>query len=113
VGNICVYASADRSKPIAIVFPAKEALRALAKSHNLQNDVRDTILQELVLRELQKTGMAAGLASFEILEGVVLTDLEWTPQNGFLTAAQKLNRRKILKDNQLDIDKIYAKTSKL
>lgn len=81
MGNICVYAFTDRSKPIAIVFPAKEALRALAKSNNLQNDVRDTILHELVLQELQRTGIAAGLASFEILEGVVLTDLEWTPQN--------------------------------
>jgi long-chain acyl-CoA synthetase len=32
----------------------------------------------------------------QLLQSVVLTDEEWTPENGLVTAAQKLNRKKIL-----------------
>lgn len=34
-----------------------------------------------VLKELQIAGTAGGLANFEIIEGVVLTNLEWSVQN--------------------------------
>ena len=34
-----------------------------------------------MLKELQGIGRKGGLAGFEIIEGVVLTDEEWTPQN--------------------------------
>lgn len=38
-------------------------------------------IQELVLKELQAKGKAGGLAGMEIIDGVVLTEEEWTPQN--------------------------------
>ena len=34
-----------------------------------------------MLKELQIAGRDVGLANFEIIEGVVLTDLEWSVQN--------------------------------
>ena len=38
-------------------------------------------LNSLVLKELQAAGRKGGLAGIEIVEGVVLADEEWDPQN--------------------------------
>ena len=38
------------------------------------------------------------------LQTVILSDVEWTPQNGFLTAAQKLQRKTILNHFKAEID---------
>ena len=84
--NLCVYAAADRNKPIAVVIPAPILLQKLAQEHDLDGKsyeqlVHNEKIKKAVLRELQSTGRKAGLAAFEILDGVVLTDAEWTPQN--------------------------------
>jgi long-chain acyl-CoA synthetase len=62
-----------------------------------------------VLKDLQTVGRKAGLAPFEIIEGVVLSDAEWSSQNGLLTPAQKLARRKIVPLYQAEIDGVYWK----
>jgi len=94
VQNICVYAAEDRQKPIAIIVPAEPALKKVAS----------------VLKQLQSAGQKGGLASFEMIEGVVLADEEWTPQNGLTTAAQKLNRKGILKQYEKEVDRAYGRS---
>lgn len=87
VSSICVYASADQQKPIAIVVPAEPALRALASERGVQHD--DTLeallnndeLKKIALQELQKTGKDSGLAGIEVIEGLVMAQEDWTPQN--------------------------------
>ncbi|KAI0025560.1 long-chain-fatty-acid-CoA ligase 1 [Xylariomycetidae sp. FL0641] len=114
VQNICVYADQNKAKPIAIIVPVEPALKKLAH----ENGVSGSSLEELVhnkkvngavLRELQKAGRAGGLSGIEIIEGVALSDEEWTPQNGLVTAAQKLNRKGILKKYQTQVDEAYGK----
>ncbi len=43
--------------------------------------VHNPRVKELLLKELQYTGRKAGLAPFEIIECIVITSSEWTPQN--------------------------------
>lgn len=43
--------------------------------------VHDEKVVALVLKQLQDAGRKGGLAGIEIIEGVVLADEEWTPQN--------------------------------
>jgi long-chain acyl-CoA synthetase len=86
VGNICVYAAPDQAKPVAIIVPVEAALLQLAKSNgvhgeSLESLTHDEKVSSLVLKELQAVGKASGLRGFEIIEGVVLSDEEWTPQN--------------------------------
>lgn len=85
VANICVYASPAHAKPIAIIVPAEAALVALGKTHGMQEDFaglcRSSQMQPIVLAELQRKGREGGLKSLEIVEGVVLSEEEWTPQN--------------------------------
>jgi long-chain acyl-CoA synthetase len=114
VSNICIFASPTRSKPIAIVIPDRKLLQRLALANNIAARPHEQLIhvvdiRELVLKELQSVGKKAGLASFEIIEGVVLVDEEWSSQNGLLTPAQKLARRKIVPLHQKEIDGVYMK----
>jgi len=43
----------------------------------------------------------------ELLEAVVLTPDEWTPESGLVTAAQKIQRSKIAKVFEVEIKAVY------
>ncbi|KAL2856551.1 hypothetical protein BJY01DRAFT_231202 [Aspergillus pseudoustus] len=114
VGNICVYAAEDQDKPIAIIVPVEIALKKVASDNGIEGDTVETLvhnekLKAIVLKQLQTLGRNSGLRGIEIINGVVLSEEEWTPQNGFTTAAQKLQRKKIVARFQKDIDQAYGK----
>lgn len=48
-----------------------------------------------MLKECNATGKKSGFKGIEMLQAVVLTADEWTPESGLVTAAQKLQRKKI------------------
>jgi long-chain acyl-CoA synthetase len=86
VGNICVYAAQEKQKPIALVYPGESVLKQIARDNGVQGyDLDDLCLNDKVraevLKEMQTVGRRSGLAPFEIIDGVVLTNEEWTPQN--------------------------------
>ncbi len=86
VANICVYADEQKTKPIAIIVPAEPALEKLAaqigvKEYGLEKLVHNKKVQDAVLKEMQQSGRNGGLSGIEIIDGVVLADEEWTPQN--------------------------------
>ncbi|KAK9422667.1 hypothetical protein SUNI508_00530 [Seiridium unicorne] len=113
VGNICVYADDSKAKPIAIIVPMEPALKKIAASVNvpetsLEEMVHSKKLQSAVLKELQNAGRQGGLSGIEIIDGVVVSDEEWTPQNGLVTAAQKLNRKGILAKYQKEVAEAYG-----
>ncbi|EAW13871.1 long-chain fatty acid-CoA ligase FAA1 [Aspergillus clavatus NRRL 1] len=114
VGNICVYAAEDQDKPVAIIVPVEAALKKIAKENGIEGDTIEALvhnekLKSIVLKQLQSAGKAGGLKGIEIIGGVVLSDEEWTPQNGYMTAAQKLQRKKIVTHFRADIDRAYGK----
>lgn len=116
VANICVYADDSKAKPIAIIVPAEPALKRLAASvgvegQSLEELVHNKKVQSAVLRELQAAGRSGGLSGIEIIEGVVMSDEEWTPQNSLVTAAQKLNRRGILNKYRKEVNEAYGSSS--
>jgi long-chain acyl-CoA synthetase len=85
VQNICVYAALDKNKPIAIVSVVEKVIQQIGKDNGVDK-IGDALLQDpkvnkAVLKEMQAAGKSAGFAPFEILEGVALTDDEWTPQS--------------------------------
>lgn len=113
VGNICVYADPQQSKPVAIIVPAEPALKKIAEEHGIEGNgiedlSRNKKLRGIVLNSIQSTGKQGGLAGIEILDGLVMADEEWNPQNGMTTAAQKINRKAILGKWQEHVDNAYA-----
>lgn len=86
VSNICVYAAQDQDKAIAIIVPVEAALKKVASENKIEGDTLETLvhnekLNSIILEQLQKAGRASGLKPLEIINGLVLSDEEWTPQN--------------------------------
>lgn len=69
----------------------------------------DPKVTELILRDLQAVAKQAGLQKAEMLQGVVLTPEEWSPDNGLLTPAMKLARPVISKRFEKEIGAAYGK----
>lgn len=86
VGNICVYADANKNKPVAIIVPAEPALKKVAQENGIEgNGLEDLIhnkqLNKIVHEQILATGKQSGLQGIEMIDGVVLADEEWTPAN--------------------------------
>lgn len=117
--NICVYADQNKVKPIAMILPNEQHFipfildEKLYTEDELKNKEPSVLYHDkkvvaAALKSLLATGKSQGLKGIELLQNVVLIDDEWTPQNGFVTSAQKLQRKKILEAYKSDVDKAYA-----
>lgn len=103
VANICVHATADAKQPIAIIIPHEVNLRHILESSprnvdhtlSLADLCAHATVQDLVLKECNAIGRREGFKPAEVLLAVVLTPEEWTPENGLVTPAQKIQRNKI------------------
>ena len=103
MSNICVYATADAKQPIAIIIPHEVNVRRALKDKSI--DVGDgqsfsalcdnKKVRELVLGGCNSVGKKSGFKGIETLQAVILTPDEWTPESGLVTAAQKVQRKKI------------------
>lgn len=120
VANICCYADENKVKPIGIVIPNEQAIRKMAVELGIEKSQDNVDMAQIVLNDkicdhvtksLINTGKSQGLKGIELLLGVVLVDEEWTPQNGFVTSAQKLQRKKILASVKERVDELYKKNS--
>ena len=100
VGNLCVHATPDATQPIAIIVPHEAHLRAALPADEDPHAPLATLcasakVKALVLRECNAAGKKSAFKSMEMLQAVILTSEEWTPENGLVTAAQKIQRKKI------------------
>lgn len=107
MSNICVHAVPDATQPIAIIFPHEVHLRASLPDEDSRTSLADLCanpkVQALVLKECNATGKKSGFKGIEMLQAVVLTADEWTPESGLVTAAQKLQRKKIAQKYDAEI----------
>lgn len=117
--NLCVYADQNKVKPIAMILPNEQHFKHYIQEEKIYSaeelKTKDTAVlchdkkvTAAVLKSLLATGKSQGLKGIELLQNVVLIDDEWTPQNGFVTSAQKLQRKKILEAYKAEVDKAYA-----
>ena len=118
VANICVHATPDAKQPIAIVVPHEINLRYAIPNHastvgvdnkkSMDELCANERVREMVLKECNAIGKKNGFKTMELLQGVILTSEEWTPENGLVTAAQKIQRSKIAKKFAKEIDELYG-----
>ncbi|CUM63496.1 uncharacterized protein PRCAT00001072001 [Priceomyces carsonii] len=117
--NICVYADQSKVKPIGIVIPNETFLKQFLaeekvysenelSSKSLSSLCEDKKVTRAFLKSLLATGKSQGLKGIEFLQNIVLLDEEWTPQNGFVSSAMKLQRKKILESCKDRVDAAYA-----
>lgn len=104
-----MHATQEAKQPIAIVIPHEQHLRSylnskgIDSSHELSDLCDDPKIQAIVLKECNAIGKKNGFKPAELLQAVILTPTEWTPENGFVTAAQKIQRAKIAKKFEKEI----------
>ncbi|KAF9257898.1 long-chain-fatty-acid-CoA-ligase [Marasmius fiardii PR-910] len=111
VGNLCVHATPDAKQPIAIIIPHEQHLRHALNGDQSGRPLADLCHDEkvaaLVLKECNAVGKKNGFKPLEILSAVILTPEEWTPENGMVTAAQKIQRKKIAEAFHKEIEDAY------
>jgi len=94
VVNGAIIASGEHSQPMMVVVAHPVNLPSFAKKNGVGNGedlealCRDDAVVDAALKELNAVGKKQGLKGLEWLEAIVLTADEWTPESGFLTAAQ-------------------------
>jgi len=110
-----VYASASHNELLALINPNKARLEEWAEKNglNLAWDAlcRDKRAKNAVLEGLGKTWKETNLRSMERISGVELYPEEWTPDNGWLTAAMKVQRQQIYQQKQDVFEKLYAEVN--
>ena len=114
VSNICVHANPNAKQPMAIIIPHAEHLRqTLASKANVDSGkplpelCHDPAVADLFLKELNALGKKNGFKPMELLQAVVLTPDEWTPESGLVTAAQKVQRKKVAEAFEKEIKEVY------
>ncbi|KAF4611844.1 hypothetical protein D9613_003770 [Agrocybe pediades] len=113
VGNICVHAVPEAQQPMAIIIPHEAHLRNYLSNKGLDSSrdfaalCADPAVQELVAKECNAIGKKNGFKAMEMLQAVVLTPVEWTPESGLVTAAQKIQRAAIAKAFRDEINAVY------
>jgi long-chain acyl-CoA synthetase len=109
VSNICVHADTNAKQPIAIIIPHEGHLRhALGDNVSPLSDLcQKNEVKQLVLKECNAAGKKAAFKQMELLEAVILTPDEWTPESGLVTAAQKVQRKKVAQKFEGEIKEIY------
>lgn len=88
VSNICVYGDSLFPRPVAIVMPAKPALKELAKSipvdvegRSFEELCHDENIKKAFIVALLKQAKDSGLKGTEIIHDVYLTHEEWSSEN--------------------------------
>lgn len=116
--NLCCYADQSKVKPIAIILPNEAHFKSFLvdekvyssseiESKDLSYLCDDKKVIKAITKTLIQTGKSQGLKGIELIQSVVILDDEWTPQNGFVTSAQKLQRKKILASCKEKVDAAY------
>ncbi|KAG2105453.1 uncharacterized protein F5147DRAFT_240678 [Suillus discolor] len=116
VANICVYADAEAKQPVGIIIPHEANLRQALEAKSIPTDANAQLsdlcankaVQDLILKECNAIGKKNSFKQMEILEAVILTAEEWTPESGLVTAAQKVQRSKVAKKFEKEIKAAYA-----
>ncbi|KAJ3296881.1 long-chain fatty acid-CoA ligase [Rhizoclosmatium sp. JEL0117] len=116
VQNICVYADPEQTYPVALIQPIEKELKATAAAldknvtaeHELEELCSRKDIKNAVLASFAEIHKATKLQGAEKIGAVFISKEEWTPQNGLLTAAMKLQRKQITTTYAKEIKAMYS-----
>ncbi|WWC66432.1 uncharacterized protein I206_100334 [Kwoniella pini CBS 10737] len=114
---LCIVAPPNADRPIALVYPHEGNLRNRLKANGIVDDggpkqwASNLTIVSYLIGELRDEAKKGGLRGAELIGDVILTEEEWSPENGMLTPAMKLARNNITKKYQSQIDNSIGKRS--
>jgi len=103
-GGICCYGDGDMDRPIALMQLNEVVVMNWAKENGIEGDFekvkKSKELYDAVKIDLDREHKKAGLSHIEKLVSVGFVSEPWTPENGCLTAANKLQRRAVIEKEE-------------
>jgi long-chain acyl-CoA synthetase len=112
-GGICVYGDGDMDRPIALMQLSEAMTMKWAKENGIEGDF-DKIknskeLMDAVMEDFKAEHAKSELSHLEKLVAVTFLTEHWTPENGCLTAANKLDRRKVVDMFKKEFEEVREK----
>lgn len=112
-GGICCYGDGDMDRPVALVQLNQAYAMKWAHEHGIKGDF-ETVkvspeLYKAVMADMAKEFKKSDLSHLEQLQAVCLLTSPWTPENGCLTAANKLQRNAVINMFENDFHAVKAK----
>lgn len=99
-GGICCYGDGDMDRPIALMQLSKPAAMSWAQENGVSGDFESIKnskeFHDAVLVDMKSEASKGGLSHLEKLVALAFLTEPWTPENGCLTAANKLQRRVVI-----------------
>lgn len=99
-GGICCYGDGDMDRPVALMQLNRVVVEKWAKDNGIKksfDELKDSKeLHDAVLADMKSEHAKSDLSHLEKLVAVALLTDPWTPENGCLTAANKLQRRAVI-----------------
>ena len=112
-GGICCYGDGDMDRPIALMQLSEPYTMKWASENGAKGDF-ETVksskeLYEAILADMKKEHAKSDLSHLEKLVAVSLLSSPWTPENGCLTAANKLQRRAVVQKFEKEFQEVKEK----
>lgn len=115
VRSICLHIPPDNF-PIAIIVPQEKHIRNRLKgkysNYSVTRLCGDEKVKELVLEECNIEARKNGYKGAALLLAVILTPDEWTSENGFRAASQKIRKDVIIEAFKVQIMDVYDEFEK-
>jgi len=112
-GGICVYGDGEMDRPIALMQLNKVVAMQWASENGVSGSFEEVMaskdLNDAVKKDMEKERVKGGLSRLEKLVAICFLDSPWTPENGCLTAANKLERRKVVETFEKEFNETRAK----
>jgi len=112
-GGICCYGDGDMDRPVAFMQLQEDYVLKYAKDNGISGTFEELkksdAIQKAVLDDMKKEAKKGDLTSLEKLIAVSFMNEPWTPENGCLTAANKLQRKMVIQMNEKEFEETKPK----
>ena len=113
VDNLCIFGKSGYDNIVAVICPNLDQIKSLAKEIDFEKEIspeemcNDNLIINEFFNRIKSFSKSHDLSKWETPMAIHLSPMIWTPDNGLVTAAQKL-RRKPLENKYLEeINKMY------
>lgn len=112
-GGICCYGDGDMDRCVALMQLNEAYTMKWAKENNVQGDFaavkQSKELYKAVIADMNAEHAKSDLSHLEKLVAVSILTSPWTPENGCLTAANKLQRREVVNKFSKEFEEVKVK----
>jgi len=112
-GGITCYGDGDMDRPVAMMQLKPEFTMAWAKKNGVEGDfealLKNEKVYDAVMQNMTEQHKKSDLSHLEKIVAVTLLADPWTPENGCLTAANKLQRKAVIQKFEKDFNELKPK----